>query len=282
MRHIITLIVAGLVILPSVAAAEVLSVAPEHPIQGDPLLVTVNVREIPVKLTFAGAPAPLFSYAGTWRSLIPIDINRAPGTYFLRAVFKDGSAVTRAVTVGARVKFEAPLSIPAKLGGTTAAAATAVVGSLSAENSILDSLWSGNHAYWTKPFRLPLAEATVTDPYGYNRKTGEYTIAHKGTDFHAPRGTPVYAMNRGVVRLTRNWIIYGKIIVIDHGLGLQTMYLHLSKIYVSEGELVQPGEIIGLSGDTGYALAPHLHLSVKLAHDSIDPVTFLDFFGWNL
>ena len=86
------------------------------------------------------------------------------------------------------------------------------------------------------------------------------------------------AMNRGVVRIARTGISYGKTIVVDHGLGLQTFYLHLSKIKVNVGELVLPGQIIGLSGQTGYTDAPHLHLSIRLNGVSIDPMKFMEFF----
>ncbi|MFA6095419.1 MAG: M23 family metallopeptidase, partial [Candidatus Paceibacterota bacterium] len=67
-------------------------------------------------------------------------------------------------------------------------------------------------------------------------------------------------------------------IVVDHGLGLMTFYMHLSKIFVNEGELVLPGQVIGLSGDTGYAERPHLHLTVRIGGVSIDPVRFMGLF----
>ena len=118
----------------------------------------------------------------------------------------------------------------------------------------------------------------MTDVYGYSRKTGEYSIAHKGTDFRAKLGAPVTAMNRGIVRVARTFRNYGKVIVIDHGLGLMTFYLHLSKMNVNESELVKRGQRIGLSGQTGYALSPHLHLSIRINNNSIDPVKFMELF----
>lgn len=108
--------------------------------------------------------------------------------------------------------------------------------------------------------------------------TGKYVLPHLGDDLKAGIGTKVFAMNKGVVRLSRTYRAYGKAVLIDHGLGLQTIYLHLSKIYVKEGATVARGQVIGLSGNTGYVTGPHLHLSVRLNGVSIDPVKFMNLF----
>jgi murein DD-endopeptidase MepM/ murein hydrolase activator NlpD len=85
-------------------------------------------------------------------------------------------------------------------------------------------------------------------------------------------------MNRGVVRLSKKLNTYGNTVVVDHGLGLMTMYMHLSKREVVEGQLVLRGQEIGKSGQTGYAEMPHLHVSIRIAGISIDPMKFMDFF----
>ena len=86
-------------------------------------------------------------------------------------------------------------------------------------------------------------------------------------------------MNRGIVRMAEETRNYGKTIVIDHGQGLMTMYMHLSKIYVNVGEMVKKSQKIGLSGMTGYVESPHLHISVRINGTSIDPIKFLEL--WN-
>ena len=86
-------------------------------------------------------------------------------------------------------------------------------------------------------------------------------------------------MNRGVVRLVRNFRNYGKTVVVDHGLGLFAFYMHLSRIKVNEGELVRPGQVIGLSGQSGYAEKPHLHLTVRVDRISIDAMKFMALFN---
>lgn len=256
-----------------------ISISPKIIYQGDPVMVTITSSSFPVEIMFDNKNIPIFMYSGKPSGFIGIDFNLKAGVHQVDVKFKDGKTINNPITVTAREKIEEPFSIPAKLGGNTKVAQTNLVNNLSKENATLVNIKTGTKAFWTKAFRAPLSSLTVTDPYGYNRKTGEYTIPHKGTDFHAVEGTKVMAMNRGVVRIAHTYTVYGKTIIVDHGFGLSTLYMHLSKIYVAEGELVQSGQVIGLSGKTGYAEVPHLHLSIKINGISIDPVKFLEFFG---
>lgn len=265
------LLISALFFLPLGAEAATYTV-----LQGNPLMIPLAGK--PKGATFENAPVPIISYENKPTLLIGIDLKKPTGTYPLEITNEKGEKEMHLITVTARATYEAPLGIPEKLGGNTTSSATQLVSSLSRENTILANLKTGTKAFWTKPFGFPIKNPIVTDPYGYTRDTVGYAIAHKGTDFRAQEGTPVYAMNRGVVRLVRTSPIYGKEIVIDHGLGIQTLYMHLSKIQVNTGELVLPGQLIGKSGSTGYAEAPHLHISVKVQKISIDPEAFLELF----
>ncbi|MDP2641908.1 MAG: M23 family metallopeptidase, partial [bacterium] len=155
-----------------------------------------------------------------------------------------------------------------------------LINTLVQEGAIINSIPTANTVLWSGEFRLPIDEPiTITDTYGYSRLTGASSISHKGTDFRASLGTPVFAMNSGTIRFTDFLRNYGNTIVIDHGLGLQTIYMHLSEINVETGDEVKRGDLIGKSGDTGYVLGPHLHLSIKIGGISIDPERFMALFG---
>jgi murein DD-endopeptidase MepM/ murein hydrolase activator NlpD len=91
-------------------------------------------------------------------------------------------------------------------------------------------------------------------------------------DFKAPRGTPVYAAGPGVVMHARRKGSYGKLIIISHGLGLETRYAHLSRIKVDEGEFVPAGALIGTVGSTGRTTGPHLHFEVRQFEEPVDPL----------
>ncbi|MDZ4231924.1 MAG: M23 family metallopeptidase, partial [Candidatus Pacearchaeota archaeon] len=130
--------------------------------------------------------------------------------------------------------------------------------------------------YFTGPFYNPLASMNGVGAYGNIRKSGDIELQHLGLDLGAAMGTNVYAVNDGVVSFEDSLTNYGKTLIIDHGLGLYSLYLHLSEFQVSEKEEVKRGEVIARSGNTGYSIAPHLHYSMKLRGSSIDPSLFCD------
>ncbi len=229
-----------------------------------------------------GVPLGVFSYQGKPAAFAGIDLNYKAGTYPVTVMLLDGRTLSAEIIVDAREKIEAPLGIPEKLGGNTPASQTRLVSSLAAENASLIGLRTGIKSFWAEAFRWPVARPIVTDEYGYSRKTGAYSIAHKGTDFRAPVGTPVTAVNRGVVRVAKQFPTYGKTVVVDHGLGLMSFYMHLSKIQVNVGELVRPGQRVGLSGQTGYATSPHLHFTLRIRNSSVDPMKFFALMGTSL
>ncbi|MFD2588365.1 M23 family metallopeptidase [Croceitalea marina] len=108
-----------------------------------------------------------------------------------------------------------------------------------------------------------------TDPFTKARKM------HKGMDFTAPRGTPIYASGNGVVtRADSNSSGYGKHIRIDHGHGYLSLYAHMSKYNVSKGQKVKRGDLIGFVGSTGRSEAPHLHYEVWKDKEKINPINF--------
>ncbi len=98
---------------------------------------------------------------------------------------------------------------------------------------------------------------------------------HTGMDFTAPTGTEIYSTGDGViVDIDHSKRGYGNTIIIDHGFGYKTLYAHLSEILVRVGKQVKRGEVIGLVGNTGMSLAPHLHYEVRKMDDPINPINF--------
>jgi murein DD-endopeptidase MepM/ murein hydrolase activator NlpD len=128
--------------------------------------------------------------------------------------------------------------------------------------------WSGN-------FGAP-ADAAVSDVFGTQRVfNGKTQSSHLGLDFRVPSGTPVEAMNDGTVLLARPLYFEGNCVVIDHGQGLLTIYMHLSQFAVKEGGHVKRGQQVGLSGGTGRATGPHLHVAVRWQGTYLDPARLM-------
>lgn len=252
---------------------------PANPLQGEPVLVavenlsgTTSVRSI----TFNGKALGVFGN----QALLGIDLRQSAGNYPVKVVLSNGTKLEKNLSVGKRVIVQAPLGIPESLGGDTPEAEKELLNTLAQEGALINAIPTSATKLWSDTFRLPInPPVTITDTYGYSRLTGASTIAHKGTDFRASIGTPVYAMNSGLVRFKRNLRNYGNVVAIDHGLGLLTIYMHLSEVLVDEGETVEKGTLIARSGDTGYVLGPHLHLTVRINQISIDPEKFMELLG---
>lgn len=128
---------------------------------------------------------------------------------------------------------------------------------------------------WKGSFQRPVT-AEISDVFGVQRVfNGAVQSTHQGLDFRVPIGTPVAAVNSGTVILAQSLYFEGNCIVIDHGQGLLTLYLHLSEMRVQEGERVVKGQQIGLSGGTGRATGPHLHLAVRWQGIYLNPAGLL-------
>ncbi len=263
-------------------AAPLISIQPTTIVQGDPVMITVNglvaTSSTVQSIVFDGKPLHIFTYDSKPVAFVGIGLNEKPAIYQIEATLSNGQILPENIIVAPRKKIEMSLGIPEGLGGNTPISEQSLVTNLSSDNAILAALPSAAKSYWTDAFRFPVADPIVTNPYGYIRKTGPYSIAHKGTDFKAATGTPVMAINGGVVTLARDLDTYGNTIVVDHGFGIMSFYMHLSLIGVKDGQMVARGEVIGKSGQTGYAVGPHLHLTVRIDGVSIDPMKFLNFF----
>jgi len=128
---------------------------------------------------------------------------------------------------------------------------------------------------WDGDF-LPPVKAQVSDVFGTSRTfNGRVQSVHQGLDYAVPEGTPVAALNGGTVVLAQPLFFEGNFVVLDHGQGLLTMYMHLSKIEVKEGDRIARGQTVGLSGGTGRATGPHLHIAVRWQGVYLNPETLL-------
>jgi murein DD-endopeptidase MepM/ murein hydrolase activator NlpD len=148
---------------------------------------------------------------------------------------------------------------------------------IEAESKLKGKVFAASAAepLWTGSFRAPV-NAAPTDSFGTRRMfNGKLASIHKGMDYRATMGTPVRAGNSGVVVLARPLYYEGNCVVIDHGLGLFTLSMHFSRIDVKEGQHVEAGERLGLSGATGRVTGPHLHWAVRWQDAYLDPAKLL-------
>ena len=122
-------------------------------------------------------------------------------------------------------------------------------------------------SYFTSP-----RAGVVTSLYGWRDKR-----MHKGIDIDLEKGNPVVAAFDGKVRIAERRGGYGNVVVLMHPNGLETVYAHLSKLKVKEGQVVLSGQLIGLGGSTGHSTGSHLHFEVRYKSHALNPSTFISF-----
>jgi hypothetical protein len=250
---------------------------------GAPCVFTVVLHEeaSAVTGTWQGHPVAFFSNSKdrTWFALAGVDVEVAAGTYPLTidVDLKDGTQHTlhQDVTVEEAPYEKSTLSVPDKFVEPNAAAlkiiaANKIVKDKAFADSALKPQWSGN-------FLPPLHHAPEPDSFGNQRIfNGTLASVHRGLDYDARPRTPVAAINSGRVVLARRLYYEGGCVIIDHGMGLMSLYMHLSKFEVSVGTRVRRGQIIALSGATGRVTGPHLHLAVRWEGSYLDPAKLFE------
>ena len=215
----------------------------------------------------------------TWYALAGVSLETAPGSYSLELTGEtvDTNQGTkklsfmRSFTVarGKYPKLSVKLSVEGKFTEPNPDQQKQIQESQEIKKDYLNRVTPERE--WSGQFAAP-AEASISDVFGSVRIfNGKTSSPHLGLDFRVPSGTPVAAMNDGTVLLARPLYFEGNFIVIDHGQGLLTLYLHLAEFKVKEGDQVKRGQLIGLSGGTGRATGPHLHAAVRWQGTYLDP-----------
>lgn len=204
--------------------------------------------------------------SGNWTGLMPIAVKDVPGIYSVDFLAADGTKITAAKLKILKTRFptqnvtlapqiEALHSSPEDIHTLTAF-----------KSSVSDE------KYWSDPLLAPVP-GCVLSPFGVSRlhngkPTGEF---HGGIDQRSAAGRPIHAVAGGIVKIAQPFTVLGGTVAIDHGQGLETMYLHMSKIAVQPGAQVKRGDVIGYIGATGRANGPHLHWVIYVNGIAVNP-----------
>jgi len=273
-----------LLAIPAYAAPWIVRAQPTHLVNGAPVLFQVkpSTKLTSLSGTWLGHQLT-FSYNAatkTWFSLAGVTFETNPGKYTLdltgeRAAGKASLNFKRTFLVARaqypRIKVE--LAVEKKFTEPNPEQQAQIAEGVKVKDDYLnrvtpDREWDGNFA--------PPVDAATSDVYGSQRIfNGMAQRPHWGLDYRVHTGTPVAAMNSGTVLLARFLYFEGNCVVIDHGQGLLTLYFHLSELKVKEGDGVQRGQEIGLSGGTGRATGPHLHVAIRWQGTYLDPARLL-------
>lgn len=253
------------------AYALIVELRPAEVIPGDVYLIKVSSVEAPVG-EFNGKEIRFFKTGDKkFIALVPIDIDTPSGDYKITIRNSEGIKYLD-LRVNPHDFPTERLTLPEEKVTLRPEDEKRV----EEEYLLLEGLFAKTtERMWGDTFIQPVDTKPSTE-FGIRRIiNNKKTSIHKGVDYRGRKGSPVKAMNSGRVVLTRELFYGGKTAIIDHGMGIFSVYMHLSGFNVLEGEDVSAGEVIGFIGDTGRANGPHLHISIRLNGISINPLSLL-------
>jgi len=213
-----------------------------------------------------------------WYSIAGVGLAVPPGTYTLKLEGKGSAGKNPTMSYMVRVAAAHYPSSTLKVASGFVEPPKETLARIEEDQEIKKKAFArtDDEPLWSGSFKPP-ADAEMSGIFGTARVfNGVKKSQHSGLDFRVTTGTPISATNRGTVVLARNLYFEGNCVFLDHGQGLFTLYLHFSEIKVKEGETVEKGQVLGLSGGTGRATAPHLHFAVRLHGKYVDPRTLLE------
>jgi len=253
---------------------------PAKPRVGDVAWVLVKdvLDTATVEGSVDGKPLTFFRYAGGQAALFGIDLETKPGPHTWRVGVVEPGREPRSAQGSVRIvrrDFHVErLTLPNTMVDLDPETERRAV----AEGKQLAALYRTitPERFWRGKFTTPVGAAGAGTGFGARRViNGQPRSPHSGSDFSAPKGTPVVAVNAGKVALVAEFFFPGRLVILDHGLGLYTAYFHLDTIAVAEGERVERGQTLGTVGATGRATGPHLHFGAQVAGARVDPTTLL-------
>lgn len=288
MRRAVLYVAAALIAAELPAQQPRLTITPERPLPGALVSLTISDLGHPsdslvaIRGTMAGEPLHFLPGRATYRAIgaVPVDSVRAVTARVILA-----RASGRLDTLYASVTpppFPPPterLAVGERFGRPLDAATAARV---TRENQRALAVGRRSHdspVRWTAPFERPRS-SEISSGFGTGRTfNGQVASRHLGVDFRGAVGAPVRAANRGVVALVDTFFLGGRVVYLDHGGGITTGYLHLSRVLVAPGDTVARGQTIGLVGATGRVTGPHLHWTARYGALTVNPLDLLDLYS---
>jgi murein DD-endopeptidase MepM/ murein hydrolase activator NlpD len=231
-----------------------------------------------IEVTWYNRAIPFTHRGADWFTVVGVDLDSRPGEHAVDVTFKYGDGRTRVekqpVMVAARKFPTTELEVEDRFVELSPADQARADRESEETAQIYATLTP--ELYWTEAFTAPIPGAKDGRNFGHRRVfNGKPRAPHAGADLRAATGTPIYAANRGRVVLAKNLFYSGNAVFIDHGLGVYSSYLHLSQIKVAPNQLVERGQLIGLSGATGRVTGPHLHWGIRILDARVDPFSLL-------
>lgn len=241
-------------------------VTPQKPTQGQ--LLQVTGTKASQKARLLGRTIPLYEQSPGAESvgLMPVPVLTRPGSYQLEWLDAEGIVLHTQTVIVQNAHYPTQNIVLSQ--------ALTQLKSTPDERDRVSEFQKEQSTvrYWSFPLQAPLP-GCLTSLFGVQRRhngkpTGDF---HAGLDQRGASGTPIHAVTAGNVRLAGQFALHGGTVGIDHGQGLKSIYLHMSKVVAQEGDHVQAGDVIGYVGSTGRSTGAHLHWALYAHGEPVNP-----------
>ncbi len=279
LRQVALAALAGLLLNPAAAQGLAVRVAPQPVDRGRPaaLILSPAPSEREVKARFQGRPIPLIREGSDLIGLFGVDVMIKPGRHPLTLSWKTAAKSHRRQKIFVEVRDRDYGTRRLKVDRAQVVLSPADLARAKQEKALVKKALAtySLQRLWRGSFLRP-ASGEVISAFGRRTIINDQPRQkpHTGVDIRAAEGDPIKAPADGRVILAGFHFFAGGSIYLDHGLGLITMFFHLSQIEVEAGQTVARGQIIGRAGATGRVTGPHLHYGLYLDGARIDPLAF--------
>jgi murein DD-endopeptidase MepM/ murein hydrolase activator NlpD len=243
--------------------AQTFSVAPRSIRQGETLRLVADTAAVAAKL--GKRQVPLYADGSSKSGLMPIAIDARPGQYTLEFLDDKGSALAKAAFVVTDAHYPRQyITLPKATAGLT---------SSPEERSSVNEFREEEtpQRFWKEPFGRPIP-GCLTSLFGVKRFiNGKPSDFHLGVDQRGTAGSTIHPITDGVVRLAAQYQLRGGTVAVDHGQGVTSIYLHMSKVLAKPGDHVTTADALGLVGSTGRSTAAHLHWTLYVHGEAVNP-----------
>ena len=221
-----------------------------------------------IEVNYNGRHYPVFTTPDGFEAILGVPYDKTPGPATVEVIFKKESSILSFTVKDGNYPSEV-----LKVDDRHVNPKKADVLRIQKEAAEIGKIYKvmTRKKYWIGPFQLPI-NSVVTSTFGNKRVfNGAMKSFHQGLDLKAPMGTPIHAASGGIVVMAKDLFMTGNTVLLNHGYGIYTVYAHMSKLEVKNGEEVKSGQVLGLSGMTGRASGPHLHWGAVINHTKVNP-----------
>lgn len=256
-----------------------LSLNPQTATQGEVQTLNINLNEnTPLSITYLGQTIPTVTNGKQARALLATPVLQKVGQHSLVVTSQNPNGETTTLRLPINVQEGNYNTENINLSGTTSSLLSPDI--VKREHALMENTCATHtqEQQWQGAFQHPIENPQFTSAFGTKRSYNNGPISgfHRGQDYRGQTGTPVYAAANGTVSHASSLELYGNTVILNHGLGVCSAYMHLNEIAITANQTLQTGDLLGYIGETGLVTGSHLHFEVRVNGVPVAPQQWIE------